>query len=183
MNTDGTNQVQVTTDEGGFPLRVSADGRWVYYRSPLNNALRRVALENGQEELVMKEQGGNTAVSTDASKVAFSEQNKQEISIAVYSLADQSLVKRYKVPSAPNLAQLTWTDDGKNLAYVLTDDKGEGGILWFQPVDDGAPRRIADLSGDEIAELASFSLSRDGKNFVIIKGKWKHDAVLLRGLK
>ena len=183
MNTDGTNQTQVTTEEGGFPLRVTSDGSWLYYRSPLNNTIRRVATRTGQEELVMKEQGDNAAVSPDASRVAFAEYDQDQITIGVYSLADQSLIKRYKVPSAPTVAQLAWSGDGKLLAYMLADSNGEGGILWFQPVDSESPHQVADLSGDDIAELAALSISMDGKSFVTIKGTWKHDAVLLRGLK
>ncbi len=183
MATDGTNQRQVTTEEGGYPLRLSPDGSWLYYRSPLNNTIRRVSVESGQEEFVMNELGDTAAVSPDASRVAFSKQNKQDITITVYSLSDQTVVHQYKAPNAENLAQLTWSDDGKYLAYVLTDEKGEGGSLWFQPIDTESPRRIADISGDEVAELAALSLSKDGKSFVIIKGSWKHDAVLLRGLK
>ena len=69
------------------------------------------------------------------------------------------------------------------LEVVLTDDKREVGTLWFQMLDGESPRQIADLSGDAIAELYAFSLSKDGKQFAIIKGNWKHDAVLFRGLK
>ena len=83
----------------------------------------------------------------------------------------------------PNLAHLVWSSDGKYLAYVLADDAAEIGALWFQPLDSDTPRQVADLSGDGIAELAAFSLSQDGKKFAIIKGSWRHNAVLLRGLK
>ena len=66
---------------------------------------------------------------------------------------------------------------------MLADDAGEIGGIWFQPLDSDTPREVADLSSDEIAELATFSLSHDGKSFALIKGNWKHDAVLLKGLK
>ena len=39
MNLDGTNQRQVTTEEGGLPLRISPDGAWLYYSSSLRNTL------------------------------------------------------------------------------------------------------------------------------------------------
>jgi Tol biopolymer transport system component/DNA-binding winged helix-turn-helix (wHTH) protein len=183
MNADGSDQRQITTDDGGFPLRLAPDGRWLYYRSPLNNTIRRVAIDSGQEELVMKEPGYNTALSPDTTMAAFAQASGQDVAIAIYSLADQKQVKTYRIVNAANLAQMVWSDDGKFLAYVLTDEKGEGGSLWFQPLNSDSPRRIADVSGDEIAELAGFALSHDGKSFAIIKGSWKHDAVLLRGLK
>jgi len=40
MNTDGSNQTQLTFREGGFPLFTSPDGKWIYYQSrPEQNAL------------------------------------------------------------------------------------------------------------------------------------------------
>jgi Tol biopolymer transport system component/DNA-binding winged helix-turn-helix (wHTH) protein len=183
MNTDGTDQRQVTTQEGGFPLRVSPDQRWVYYHSPLNNTIRRVSIETGQEELVMKEKSLTLALSPDTTQVAFSERQGKDIVISIYSIADQSLVKSFTIPNEPLLAELRWSEDGTTLVYVLTDEKNEGGVVWYQPLNGQPPRKIVDLSGDEIYELAGFSLSKDGKTIAVIKGKWKHDAVLFRGLK
>lgn len=55
--------------------------------------------------------------------------------------------------------------------------------MFFQMLDSESPRQIADLSGDTVAELSAFALSADGKTFAVIKGNWKHDAVLIKGLK
>ena len=184
MNTDGTNQTQVTTNEGGFPLIVSPDGYWLYYRSGLNNTLRRVAIGHGQEELVLNEMGRNLTVSPDTSRAAFSERQNQEILLTIVSLPDAKPIKTFKISDpGTTLAHLAWSQDGKYLAYVLTDDKKENGKLWFQRLDSDTPQQIADLSGDSIAELSGLALSPDGKSFAVIKGNWKHDAVLLRGLR
>ena len=183
MNEDGTNQKQVTKVEGGIPHQVSEDGVWLYYRSSLNNSLRRVAIETGEEELVLKDMGRGLIVSPDLTRVAYSQRKGTEIALTVASVPDGQPVKTWRITKAPNLVHLAWSSDGKYLAYVLADDAAEIGGLWFQPLDSETPRQIADLSGDEIAELAAFSLSEDGKSFAIIKGNWKHDAVLLRGLK
>jgi hypothetical protein len=50
-------------------------------------------------------------------------------------------------------------------------------------LDSYTPKLVADLSGEEIGEFAAFAMSDDAKQFAIIKGDWKHNAVLLRGLK
>jgi DNA-binding winged helix-turn-helix (wHTH) protein/Tol biopolymer transport system component len=183
MNPDGTNQKQVTTVEGGIPLRVSDDGVWLYYRSSLNNSLRRVGIETGEEELVLKEMGRGLTISPDLTRAAYSQRKGPEILLTVASIPDGKPLKTWRITRAPNLVHMTWSDDGKNLAYLLADDAGEIGALWFQPLDSDTPRQIADLSTGEIAELATFSVSQDGKSFALIKGNWKHDAVLLRGLK
>ncbi|PYS98772.1 MAG: hypothetical protein DMF63_14370 [Acidobacteria bacterium] len=183
MNPDGTNQKQVTKIEGGVPLRMSDDGVWLYYRSALNNSLRRVAIETGEEELVMKEMGRGLIVSPDLTRVAYSKRKGTEIQLTVASIPDGQPLKTWRITSAPNLVHMVWSDDGKYIAYLLADDAGEIGGLWFQALDSDTPRQVADLSSGEIAELSSFSLSEDGKTFALIKGNWKHDAVLLRGLK
>ena len=183
MNPDGTNQQQVTKQEGGIPLQLSTDGTWLYYRSALKNNLRRVAVETGQEEDVLKELGRNLIVSPDLSRVAFSMRQGTETVLTVASLPGGATVKSWRITAAPNIAHLAWLEDGKDLAYVLTDDSREIGALWFQSVDSDTPRRVADLSGDEIAEFAAFSVSHDATSFALIKGNWKHDAILFRGLK
>ena len=183
MNPDGTNQQQVTKQEGGLPLQVSPDGAWLYYRSAFKNNLRRVSIETGQEEDVLQELGRNLVLSPDLTRVAYSTRQGTETVLTVASFPDGATVKSWRVSVAPNVAHLAWMDDGKNLAYVLTDDAREIGALWFQAVDSDTPRRVADLSGDEIAEFAAFSVSHDGSAFALIKGNWNHDAILFRGLK
>ena len=183
MNPDGTNQRQLTKEEGGLPLRVSPDGVWLYYLSSLKNTLRRVPIAGGEEEKVLDEQGRGLVISPDLTLIAYSRREGEGYILTVAAMPDARPVKTWRVTGAPNLAHLKWSIDGKYLAYVLTDDAAEIGSLWYQVLDSDKPRQIADLSGDEIAELSSFSLSDDGKSFAIIKGNWKHDAVLLRGLK
>jgi hypothetical protein len=99
------------------------------------------------------------------------------------SVSDSQVFKTWRITGATNVAHLVWSGDGQYLAYVIADDAREIGELWFQKLNSDTPQRIADLSGDEIAELSGFSLSQDGKTFAVIKGNWKHDAVLFRGLK
>jgi Tol biopolymer transport system component/DNA-binding winged helix-turn-helix (wHTH) protein len=182
MHADGTDQRQVTTEEGGLPLRISPDGAWLYYRSSLKSTLRRVSLENGREEVVLKETGRGVVLSPDLTRIAYSQRQGTETLLTVASFPEGEPLKMWKITAAPNLAHLAWPQNDR-LAYVLTDDAREIGSLWLQPLNSDTPRMIADLSGEGIAELAAFSMSTDGTNFAIIKGSWKHDAVLLRGLK
>ena len=183
MNADGSNQAQLTREEGGNPVRISPDARWLYYRSALNGTLRRVALDTGEEQLVLKEMGRGIIVSPDATKVAFSQRNGQDTILSLASLPDGAVIKTWRIAGAPNMAHLVWSNDGQYLAYILTDDPKQIGSLWFQNLNEDAPKQIADLSGDEIFELQGFAIASDGRSFGLIKGNWKHDAVLFRGLK
>jgi Tol biopolymer transport system component/DNA-binding winged helix-turn-helix (wHTH) protein len=183
MNLDGTDQRQVTTQEGGLPVRISPDGAWLYYTSSLRNTLRRVLLENGQEELVLKSMGRGLVVSPDLTRVAYSQRRGQETVVILASLPYGDTLKTWKLAGAPNLAHLLWPVEGNYLVYVATDEPRKIGGIWFQPLDSDKPELVADLGGEEIAEYAAFAMSDDAKQFAMIKGNWKHDAVLLRGLK
>lgn len=183
MNPDGTNQRQLTKEEGGFPLRLSPDSAWLYYRSSLKGTVRRVSLESGQEEEVLKDVGRGIVLSPDLTRMAYSQRRGLETILTLASFPAGETLKTWRVTVAPNLAHLWWPKNGNYLAYVLTDDAREVGGLWFQPLDSDTPKLIGDLSGEGIAEFAAFAMSDDGKSFAVIKGTWKHDSVLLRGLK
>lgn len=184
MNIDGTDQKQITTQEGGFPLRVSPDGQWLYYRSGLKNSLRRVPAAGGEEELVLNEMGRNLAVSPNTTLAIFSERKGQEIIVTIYSITDRKTVKTFTIAQpGTNLYHLTWSSKSDYFAYILTDDKRENAKLFFQTLDDRPARQVADLKGDTIAEVSALALSPDGESFAVIKGNWKHDAVLIKGLK
>lgn len=184
MGSDGSDQEQITQQEGGYALAVSPDGRWLYYRSGLNNTLRRVNTETKVEELAMKETGKYLVVSPDTRSVAYAEKKDQTNTISIYSLTDAKITKTFTV-SQPNtrLAQLAWSANGREIAYVLTDDKRENGKIYIQPLDGGGAKQIADLTGDTIAEMSAVALSHDGKSFAVVKGRWEHNAVLIKGLK
>ncbi|HEX6279711.1 MAG TPA: winged helix-turn-helix domain-containing protein [Pyrinomonadaceae bacterium] len=184
MNVDGTDAVQVTTEEGGYPSIVSPDGRWLYYRSGLNATIRRVEIAIGKEELVASELGHYMTVSPDASSIAFGTKAGDERVISLYSIAEQRVTGSFKIAEPKmNIRQIAWSADGKTIAYVLTDDKKENGRLYHQSVDGGPAKEIADLRGDSIAEMSALALSPDGRSFAVIKGNWKHDALLIKGLK
>ncbi len=181
MNADGSNQTQITQIEGGFPRFVSADGRWLYYSSALHKTLWRVSTNGGQEQQVLNRGQDYFAGSPSGSEVAFFEKRDAESVVTIVSLADGQIVKVFRLAEGKaNPVDLVWSRDGKNLAYVVADAEYENNTIWLQSLDTKSPRRIADL-GD--ANVRSFALSPDGKSFAVVQGGWRHDAVLLRGLK
>ncbi|MGD9627692.1 MAG: winged helix-turn-helix domain-containing protein [Pyrinomonadaceae bacterium] len=184
MNFDGSEQKQVTTQEGGPPLQASPDGKWLYYRSCFHGSLRRVSLIDGSEELVLEEPGKSIAISPDTLRAAVSDRINGSTELRIISLESKRTISKLVIPdTTAHLAHLAWAADGRNIAYVLADDRWENGRLWFQDPGGGPARSIADLSPGEKAEIATFALAPDGKSFGAVKGKWKHDAVLIRGLK
>ena len=186
MNHDGSNQTQITFREGGYPIFVSPDGRWIYYHHGLQRTLWRVSTKGGEEEqLVLNKEKYRFAFSPDGSRVAFDERQNEQTSIVIVSLADGRTIKTFTytdkfADSEAGMPGLVWLPDGKNLAFVLADYELDNYTLWLQPLDAETPQKIADLGDDEIN---SFALSPDGASFAVAQGRWKHDAVLLKGLR
>ncbi len=117
-------------------------------------------------------------------QVAFSEKKGEQRILTIVLLADGRTIKTFRLADGKaRLTGLAWSRDGKNLAYVLADSEFENNTLWLQPLNADTPRKIADLGDEEISELTGFALAPDGKSFAVVQGSWKHDAVLLKGLK
>ena len=184
MSADGSNHTQMTTSEGGFPIFVSPDGKWVYYSSALQKTLRRVSTEGGAEETVLNKINYRFAVSPDGLYVAYAERQGEKIILTIISLADKRTIKTFKAADGKaKLIQLAWSLDGKALAYILADNESENNTLYLQSLDGRLPQQLADLGDEEIFEQSGFALSPDGKSFAVVQGGWKHDVVLLKGLK
>ncbi len=183
MNADGGNQTQITQREGGFPIFVTPDGKWLYYHHGTNRSLWRVFTAGGDEQIVFNKTKFRFAVSPDGSQVAFPEKQGAENILEIISLADGQTVKTFKLADQnARLIEVKWSPDGESLAYILADNKFGHNFLWFQPLNADTPRQIAVL-GDEVLAASGFALAPDGKRFAVAQGRWLHDAVLLKGLK
>ncbi len=84
---------------------------------------------------------------------------------ALFSLA--------QVLSFPIPLQLTSSQDGRHIAYVL-DERGVRS-LWFASAPDFAPRKLWDSGSDDGQELSDLAISPDGSRVVYIRGG-SHDA-------
>jgi Tol biopolymer transport system component len=184
MNWDGSNQTQVTFGDGGYPLNLSPDNQWLYYRSALEKTLKRVSLRDAREELIYDKPGAYSALSPANDQLAWSESANGQYNLKIISLANKNLVRTLRTDAATDqLAGLAWSHDGKYLAYVVDNLPSSHETLWVQPADGGAAREIADLSGEVVYESAGIAFSRDDQTIAVSQGAWDHDAVLLRGLK
>ena len=181
MNNDGSNQSQITKNKGGFPLWAAPDGKWIYYRSTIDSTLWRTTSDGSIEELVLDQRKQNFAFSPDGLLLAYFEKKGRKRFINIISLTDKQNVKTIQLaePTFKPVA-LKWSPDGNFLAYILADKSSTHHILWFQTLNQNLPQRIIDLGDDEISH---FAFAPDGKTFAVVKGVWKHDAVLLTGLR
>lgn len=181
MNADGSSQMQITRGEGGFPIFVSPDGKWLYFHSGLQRMLRRISIDGGEEQTVINKRKYSFAVSPDGERVAFADSSGGEPVVVIVSLADGQTVNTFRLNDTKSkLTEIDWTPDGKSLAYVATDGERENKILWLQTFDGEAPRRIVDFGGENVFSL---TFSPGGKQFAVVRGTWNHDAVLIKGFK
>ncbi|MEJ7848529.1 MAG: winged helix-turn-helix domain-containing protein [Pyrinomonadaceae bacterium] len=184
MNADGSMPLQMTTGEGGFSVHVSADSRWIYYLSSRERSLRRVSADGLNDEFILKAKTDQIAFASDGLRAAYLEKLEGKRSLTVVSIPDARIISRF--PAADPDAQITgidWAADGKHLAYVMSGRGSERNTLWYQPMGEGLPFRVAELGDGQLAGQSGLSLSPGGKRFAVLKGGWKHDAVLFTGLK
>ncbi len=97
MNADGSNQTQITHKEGGYPLFVSPDGKWLYYQHGLHRTLWCVSARGGDEQLVLDKRKSYFAFSPDGLQAAFSEQQGEEEILTIVSLADGRTIKAFRL--------------------------------------------------------------------------------------
>lgn len=183
MNADGSNQTQVTFGQGGSPLKVSPDGRWIYYHHALDKTLWRVSVDGGEEQLILDRREHHLALSHDCTMLAIAEMEGADHVLTIVRIDDGKVVRTIR-PADPRaeLLNLEWSADGRELWYVSATGEYENNKLWKHSLDSGAAQKIADLGDDRITAFG-FALSPGGKNFAIAKGRWSHDAVLLRSSK
>ena len=184
MNTDGSGQEQITQTDGGAPVFVSPDGEWVYYRHILTNALWRISIRTGEQQLVLNKAKPRFAFSPDGKQVAFSEIQGDERILTIVSPADGQIVKTFRLADKKLiLMHIVWMPDGKSLAYITADPGFVNKILWLQPLDEETPRQIRALGDEEICHGYGLAVAPDGKTLAVVQGGWLHDAVLLKGLR
>ena len=176
MNADGTDRRQLTRSVGGYPLTVSADGKYVFYESTLDSSIRRVSTD-GTEEIAIHSRLSNPSVSPEGILAAYFFTEGMTRKLAVMDLNTKNVVKVLEAPPGTLFRRdLAWSADGKTLYYATTEE-GKN-TLWRKVLDDTPPEKVADL-GDGVLEDVS---AVENGRFVYIIGGWRFDVMLLRGL-
>jgi Tol biopolymer transport system component len=184
MAVDGSDPTRLTQKEGGMPEFASTDGSVVYYRHAINGELWSVSLENGEELSVLDHNQSDFAFTPDGQMVAYVRDPNGPGVLVVTSLADRSTPYTFRMPGERDkLRAIAWMPDARSLLYAVVDGRDGKNKIYRQQLTVGSPQLVADLEDEDISELAGLSVSPDGKSFVLIQGGWKHDAVLIKGLK
>jgi serine/threonine protein kinase/Tol biopolymer transport system component len=176
MDTSGTGLKQLTFGSNESEPECSRDGQWVFYTDRGDNqAIKRVSLEGGQPETLMKDAPWGWSVSPDGNRIIGREVRELDhrLVLTVYSLQDKTT--NYHDLDQRASAPLAFAPDPKAVVYVVRE-KGVDN-LWEQPLDSSAPRQLTHFTSEQIAR---FRFSPDGTKLAIERGHVESDAVLLR---
>ena len=171
---DGSNLKRLTTGGKSYHPAPSPDGRWVYYKSFINEVgpLCRVPVDGGDPECVTDKETSWMSFSPDGRFLAASYITDKR-RLAIISADTHQIVKQFEVPKTGTLFMGTrWTPDGKSVTYR---DTAYG--YWVQDVEGGEPRRLEGLPKEK---FYNFSWSRDGKWLAFVRGQEIRDVVLFQ---
>ncbi len=185
INSDGTQPLQLTTGSYEDLPSISADNKWVIYRT--GNDVRKVSIDGGPSVLLLKREVQGPALSPDGRLLAFFVNNQPDSQVwhlEVYDLTLRSIVKRFALPDSTRPFngrsftpdnRLRWTPDGKGLAYVSSSSGASN--IWIQPLDNGHFRKLTDFKD---AEITSFAWSDDARQIVLVRDTQAYVPVLIR---
>ena len=185
MNSDGTQPLQLTTGSYEDLPSVTADSKWVIYRT--GNDIRKVSIDGGLQQMVLSREVQGPSLSPDGRLLAFfinDQPDSQVWHLEIYDFTLRSIVKRFALPDSTRPFngmsytpdnRLRWTPDGKGLAYVSSSNGASN--IWIQPLNSGQFRKLTDFKE---AEITSFAWSDDGRQIVLVRDTRAYVPVLVR---
>jgi len=180
-NSDGTNQVQLTSGYAERNATISPDGKWVYYNTAIDLKLWKVPIEGGEPVKVTDQYALYPALSPDGKLIAYYHVSNgpQKYSIKVGRVEDVKTVAEISLaPGAWISARLHWDAASSSVTYAV---ENQGKIrLYEQPVSGGAPRPITSFKDSDEFD---FAWSPDRSKLAYMSSEWHHDIVLVGGLK
>ncbi len=178
VDSNGTNLTRLTFGLNERVPACSNDGKWLYYLDAGDNHfLKRIPLEGGSPETIIKFPSEPYALSPDGKTVTAFEVREADhtVMLALYSLVDgKKSAFEFDQRGLPGLAFLP---SGKAVVYLVRE-KGVDN-LWIQPLD-GTPRR--QLTHFTAERIAGYAFSKDGAQLGIKRGHAESDAVLLHNV-
>ncbi|HEY1483554.1 MAG TPA: protein kinase [Candidatus Acidoferrum sp.] len=176
MDLNGTNQKQLTTGMNDQEPACAKDGSWVYFVDNVENRfVKRVSIEGGSPETVVKYSVGSFALSPDGKEIASFE--LRELDHRLMLRIDNVETRQMAYADIDSRAlpdELTYAPDGKGIVYLVRE-KGVDN-LWLQPLDGKARRQLTHFKKDKTFR---FVFSPDGSKIAVECGEVESDAVLL----
>jgi dipeptidyl aminopeptidase/acylaminoacyl peptidase len=176
MDLNGTNQKQLTSGLNDREPACAKEGDWVYYVDNADNRyIKRVSVDGGSPETVVKFAVGAYTLSPDGKEIASFEVRELDHKLMLRLDNVETRQMTYgdiDQRALPN--DLAFAPDGKGVVYVVRE-KGVDN-LWLQPLGSGAHRELTHFKKDKIFR---FAFSPDGSKIAMECGEVESDAVLL----
>ncbi len=185
MNSDGTNQVQLTNGKYEDMPRITPDGKWVVYHSPQstkNGYIWKVSIDGGEPVRLVNQDALYPAVSPDGKMLAcfiWDKNIKSKLELGLFSLETGSLVKEFTLPRFVRVSinKLRWSPDAQKLVFV-SDVNGVSN-LWVQPLNGTTPKPVTDFKESQIFD---FAWSPNGQQLACVRGNMTSYIVLIKGM-
>jgi len=176
MDPNGTNQKQLTSGRNEQEPTCAKTGDWVYYVDNADSRyVKRVSVEGGSPETVVKYAVGSYALSPDGKEIVSFEVREldHKLMLRVDNVdSHQMTYSDLDQRALPN--ELAFTPDGKGVVYLVRE-KGVDN-LWLQPLDGTPHRQLTHFKKDKTFR---FVFSPDGSKIAMECGELESDAVLL----
>jgi Tol biopolymer transport system component len=176
MDASGANIKQLTFGSNETDPQCSQDPNWVVYVDHGDNhAVKRISLEGGQPETLLKEATTVWTLSPEGKRLVSMEVREldHKLTLTLYSIDDKKA--SYRDLDQRASWPLAFAPDAKAVVYVVRE-KGVDN-LWEQPLDDSPPRQLTHFAAEQIQ---AFRFSLDGSKIAIERGHLESDAILLR---
>lgn len=185
MNSDGTQPLQLTSGTYEDLPSVTADSKWVIYRTGTD--VRKVSIDGGPPQILLSREVQGPSLSPDGRMLAFfvNEQPDSQVwQVEIYDLTLRSIVKRFALPDSTRPFngmsftpdnRLRWTPDGNGLAYVSSSSGASN--IWMQPLNGGQFRKLTNFKD---AEITSFAWTGDGRQIVLVRDMRTYVPLLVR---
>jgi eukaryotic-like serine/threonine-protein kinase len=174
---DGGNQKQLTTGLNDQDPTCAKDGNWVYYVDNADNRyVKRVPVDGGSPETVVKYAVGSYALSPDGKEIVSFEVRELDhrLMLRIDNVETQRMAYTDIDQRALPFGEISYAPDGKGVVYVIRE-KGVDN-LWLQPLDSKPRRQLTHFKKDRTFR---FVFSPDGSKIAMEYGAVESDAVLL----
>jgi DNA-binding winged helix-turn-helix (wHTH) protein/Tol biopolymer transport system component len=173
IDANGDHPTQLTFGKQNYQPAISADSRFVYYKSMVNGIgeLRRMSMDGGESTALTDKETSWFAESPDGKQIAALYRTDHS-RLAIFQTSGGQPLKSFDLPKSATLyGGAHWTPDGKSFVYY---DQNFG--YWKQSIEGGEPTRIENLPKER---LYNFAWSKDGKQFAFVRGQVNRDVIMI----
>jgi len=180
MKTDGSDCVQITKREGGYPIFVSPDGGEVFYLSATDMKIWKVPTSGGDETLFFEKRVFYPAFSPDGKYLAYFDKDIKNADSYILELVandNSSDPSFFKLPDESTIpGQIAWASDSRSFFYPSSVRSKT--TFWRQQLTGGLPEKVSAPSSDE--EIVHLAVSPSGNKLAYISGIFRHEAKLIK---